>query len=252
MGSNNVFPGSKNNAFQGSVNNVRGRTIEVTTVEYGIGFSTGNNGSGASYGLPATATPPTDGVVYTDMLQGPTITPPGSGGYATLYPVPSDNIGYDSNTPQVVWISGYWAEDTALKYWIYYGQYTYTPPSTLAWSQGPTFLIISRTAYCPPKNLYQMFIRVTAGTSWPNAACIQCYISLYGDGTHLFPIGPAYTPPFYNDYSLPVPSDLVTSFRFNPMAILGASNFYVALKIIGGPFSLTTGTCGISIMPMHI
>ena len=237
-GSNNVFAGSKGGVFQGSVNNVRGFTYPPPTVaEIGIGFAAGNNPNGYAYGLPGPpATPPTDGVFYSDILYNTSIAGYGAG---MITPVPSDGPGRGPSTPNLLLLSGSLIEDPGLHYWLYYGQYSPISSSSVAWSKGPTFQIISSTAAYPSKNRYLLKTEIAAGLVWPNAACIQSYISLFGDGSNLFAIGPAYTPPFYNDFLLPTPANLVDEIAFNPQAILNSSSpFYLILQISGGPSSL--------------
>ena len=67
MSKNNVFGGSKNNVFAGSINNVRNGILPATINDMpGLGFFASNDASG--YTLPSTATPPTDGVFYSDIV----------------------------------------------------------------------------------------------------------------------------------------------------------------------------------------
>ncbi len=240
MSHNNVTSGSKNNVYTGSFNNVRNGILPATINDMpGLGFFASNDASG--YTLPSTATPPTDGVFYTDIVPYTGALP---GGISTsiLYPAAPGGPGYPSGA-DIVWFSGSHIENPSLNYWEYSGQYTPSPPSSLIWSQGPTFLIISSTAVYPMRSLYRLFINLCAGICWPNGGCVQCYISLFGDGTHLFAVGPAFTPPFWQNYFLSQPADLAASFFFNPQTILGSSaNFYLALKITGGPSSIASGS----------
>ena len=250
MNTNNSSPGgSENNAFGGSKNNVYGSYAPPTiNGPYGLGFTASNEGS--ANGLPTTATPPTDSIAYSDIAAytgplGATLS------QSIVDPLPSDNSGWSTGTPNVVWTSGSHIEDPGLKLWEYYGQYTPSPPTSLIWSAGPTFLIISAAADFPAKTRYKMFVNIGAAVGWPNSACVQCYISTHGDGTHLVPVGPAFTPPFYEDYSLSNPPDLNAEFIFNPIELLGNVPFYLVLGITGGPSNVAATNAYVAIATRH-